>query len=67
MAIVASDAGFSVHDFQVFREFLRDLVILSRMVQAIGRSIILPGSNIVAIEEVIVRSMHFATLNEVLE
>jgi hypothetical protein len=41
--------------------------VLSGMVQAVGRSTVLPGSNIIAIEEVIVYAIRLASQDEILE
>ena len=41
--------------------------MLSRVVQAVRHTMLLPGSSIVAIEEVIIYAMHLAPQDEILE
>ena len=41
--------------------------MLSGVVQAVGHTMLLPGSNIVAIEEVIIYAMHLVPQDEILE
>ena len=45
----------------------KDLLVLSGVVQAVGRNVLLSGPQIVAIEEVIVISMRLAPQDEILD
>ncbi|KIM47245.1 hypothetical protein M413DRAFT_7791 [Hebeloma cylindrosporum] len=67
MAMLGSNGRFSTDDFQIFREYLRDLVATMHAVQAVGRSVTFPGDNIIAIEEAIVLGIRHASQDDILD